>query len=215
MRRALGELAMEDGMSEAIAWAARAEALLCDAASGRPDVTERLQLLPPPPPAPSMAAGAGATDAAARRLAIAERALVGAVNATHYGLGREIAAASGFDRIDPADPGQEPMTVTRRDLLFCLGVLELQPGGDPARALALMQRVRMLMQPGEGQDDVADLFWAALRGELHAMLRIDGAEAAEAHHRGLLAGVAMASAPWDLRLGDLRLGDLRLRDPVL
>jgi SAM-dependent methyltransferase len=117
MRRALGELAMEDGMSEAISHAARAEALLCDAAAGQADVPARLRELG------SKAGG------------LAERALVEAVNAGHHALGRDIAAATGLAAWD-ADALCDDDTATRRDALFCLGVLDVQrdAGAAPRRA---------------------------------------------------------------------------------
>ena len=49
VRRALGELAMDDAMSEAVGWAAQAEALICAAEAGRPDAPARLRGLPAAP----------------------------------------------------------------------------------------------------------------------------------------------------------------------
>jgi hypothetical protein len=202
MRRALGELAMEDGMSEAIAWAARAEALLCDAAAGLADVPARLCALPPAP----AEAGAGAIAGEARKAAIVERAFVGAVNARAYALGHEIAASFDLAALDPADPA--PLSATRRDALFCLGVLALQPDCDPARARALLARVRRVEQvvAGPGRPP-SKLFWAALRGELQATERLeDAAASAELHRRVvadlLAAGAAVDAAPDDLRPRD-------------
>ncbi|HEX4261044.1 MAG TPA: class I SAM-dependent methyltransferase, partial [Acetobacteraceae bacterium] len=62
MRRALGQLAMEDGLTEQIGWIARAEALLCAAYGGDEAVASRLGRLGPAP----------GEDGAARRRTIAE-----------------------------------------------------------------------------------------------------------------------------------------------
>jgi SAM-dependent methyltransferase len=197
--RALGELAMADGMSEAIAWAARAEALLCDAAAGDADLPGRLRDLPPPCDASSGEAASGGARAEARRRAIVERALAGAVNAGHYALGRDIAALAEFRDIDAPETVASPMTATWRDALFCLGVLDLQPNGDPVRARTRMERVRRVMQPPGPDDDVPDLFWAALRGESLAIGQCDS-EAAAASHRGhILASVNNDAIPHDWR----------------
>ncbi len=155
MRRALGELAMEDGMSESIAWTARAEALLCDAAAGAPDLVARLQALPVAPGRPE--------QAEAKRLAIAERALAGAVNAGHLALGRAIAAATGLDRLDGSEAG--PSTPTRRDALFCLAVLDVQtdPEADPRRGA---RRFAAVLRRADGA-----LAWQAAHGLYQALDR--------------------------------------------
>jgi hypothetical protein len=110
----------------------------------------------------------------------------------------------GFAALDPGDPA--PLDPTRRDALFCLGVLALQAEGDPASAAALLARVRrdeqMAVEPGQPP---SGLFWAALRGELHATQHLDGGSAAAVLHRRILdevhaAGAAIDAAPDDLRL---------------
>ena len=128
LRRALGELAMEDGLTEQIGWIASAEALLCAAAAGDEAIAARLRALPDAP-------GDGG---AAQRRAIAERALVGLVNAQHYRLARDVAEAEGF-RADAPEP---PHDASARDALFAMGVLEVQKGGDPARAARMFAAVR-------------------------------------------------------------------------
>jgi SAM-dependent methyltransferase len=159
MRRALGELAMADGMSEAISHAARDEALLCDAAAGRADVPARLRAL------------------GSRAGALAERALVEAVNAGHHALGREIAMATGLAAWD-ADALAEADTAMRRDALFCLGVLDVQrdAGAAPCRAAGRFAAVlRAMREPG------GPLAVAAARGLFVALDQAwDEADAARA-----------------------------------
>jgi hypothetical protein len=167
MRRALGELAMEDGLTEQIGWIARAEALLCVAAGGDEAIVARLHALPDAP-------GDGG---AAQRRTIAERALVGLVNAQHYRLARDLADAEGL-RADAPEP---PRDASPRDALFALGVLDVQKGGDPARAARMFAAVRDSLRttPSEAIPPEHGLYWAALRGGLEAAARL-GDRASEA-----------------------------------
>ncbi len=150
MRRALGELAMEDGQTEDIEWTARAEALLCAAASGAPAVPGRLAALPPSP--------SGGT---ARRRTMLRRGLVALVNAGHLGLARGLldAAAQEF-----SPPPARQLADEDRDLLFCLGVVGVQgTPPDPAAARPRFAAVRASTPPG------GPLWWAALNGEMQAL----------------------------------------------
>ncbi len=168
LRRALGELAMEDGLTEQIGWTARAEALLCAAASGGDEaIAARLRALPDGPGA----------DGVAQRRTIAERALVGLVNAQHYRLARDVAEAEGF-RTDAPEPSSD---ASARDALFALGVLEVQKGGDPARAVRMFAAVRNSLRatPSETIPPERGLYWAALRGGFEATTRL-GDRAGEA-----------------------------------
>ncbi len=167
MRRALGELAMEDGQTEDIDWTARAEALLCAAAAGSPGVVARLAALPPAP-----------TGGATRRRGIMQRALTMLVNAGHLDLARSLLGNAGI--APDIQPGA-PLADADRDLLFCLAVLDVQPGpeysqgygpqpapggaalGGPALARTRFAAVRGVAPPGAG------LWWAALNGELQAL----------------------------------------------
>ncbi len=150
MRRALGELAMEDGQTEDIGWTATAEAVLCGAASGDADIADQLARLPPAP--------AGGT---ARRLGFVQRAVGLLVNAGHYGLARRVAdrelAGMPFDGASPDE----------RDTLFARAMLDMQADGprppDYAQAARRFSRVRATAEPG------GPLWWAAYRGETQAL----------------------------------------------
>ena len=162
MRRALGELAMEDGQTEDIDWTARAEALLCGAAAGNPGVIARLAALPPAP-----------TGGVARRRGMVQRALTTLVNAGHLDLARGLLAAAGAGLAPDIHPGT-PLADADRDLLFCLAVLDAQSGpgpgpgsgtalGGPALARTRFAAVRAAATPGAG------LWWAALNGEMQSL----------------------------------------------
>ncbi len=157
LRRALAERMLEDGETEDIAWTAAAETLLCDAEAGAPGLLARLADLPAAP---------GEKEGAERRRDIARRALVGLVNAGHYAPARALARAEGLDREGETLLAPGPLYVTRRDMLFALAMLEIQKGGDPARASSLFARVRSALET-EGAPP-SELYWAALRGEAAA-----------------------------------------------
>ncbi len=154
MRRALNELAMEDGQTEDIGWTAMSEALLCAAAGGSGDIAERLAALPPAP--------AGGAD---RRQTILGRAVGSLVNAGHYDLAREVVRCEGITGF----AGDLPITDHERDLVFSLAVLEVQaapdghPLGDPFAARRNFRGVWTSTLPSSG------LWWAALRGEMQAI----------------------------------------------
>ena len=172
MRRALGELAMEDGQTEDIDWTARAEALLCGAAAGSPGIIARLAALPLAP-----------TGGAARRRGMVQRALTTLVNAGHLDLARDLLGAAGTGIAPDVQPGA-PLADADRDLLFCLAVLDVQSGpgygsggaalGGPALARTRFAAVRGSAAPGAG------LWWAALNGELQALGLLGDAAAATA-----------------------------------
>ena len=199
LRRALGALAMEDGQTEEIGWAAQAEALLCAAAAGREELPSRLAALPPAP-----------TDGAARRHAVAARALSGAVNAGHMTLGRALAASEALDGPDT----RAAQTAAGRDTLFALAVLDLQPGGDPGRARERFARVResaARAQPEAAIPPPDALFWAAMRGEVEAATRLGDPEAAEPAFQAATAAALGndAAIPADLRDARARLARAR------
>jgi len=154
MRRALNELAMEDGQTEDIGWTAAAEALLCAAAGGARDIAARLAALPWAP-----AGGAG------RRRAMLGRALGNLVNAGHYDLARDVVQREDLASV----AGDSPMTDSERDLVFSLAVLEVQAGpdgrplGNPSAARRGFSKVRASAAPDTG------LWWAALHGEMQAL----------------------------------------------
>ena len=170
MRRALGELALEDAHTEDIGWTAQAEALLCAATVGDPAIAARLSALPPAP-----------ADGAARRQAVRRRALTGLVNAGHQGIAREVLAELGPELAPDADGQDEgeraaARSDTDRDALFSLAVLGLQPGlgFSPTAARARFAAVRAASPAGTG------LWCAALTGELQALGALGQADDAAA-----------------------------------
>jgi len=160
LRRGLNQLAMEDGQTEDIGWIATAEALLCAAAGGAPDIAARLAALPGAP-----------AGGEARRRTILGRAVGSLVNAGHYALAREVVQRERLDSV--ADDA--PMTDSERDLMFSLAVIDVQPGSDgqsgsdghrsanPSAAREGFAKVRAATPAGSG------LWWAALRGEMQAI----------------------------------------------
>jgi SAM-dependent methyltransferase len=167
LRDALAELALADGMSEEISWTARAEALLCAAASGADDIVDRLSALPLAP---------DAEQGAKRREVIAERALVELVNAGHYQLATALSAANKFDARAWADPDNDGLrSDSQRDALFCLAVLDSQSVEPPRIERSRARFHRVLLCLGDPDDPRAPggLFEAARRGETAARNRLD------------------------------------------
>ena len=200
MRRALGELAMEDGQTEDIGWTSTAEAILCAADADDRSVLARLQALPPAP-----------NGGARRRLAAALRVLVCLVNAGRLERGRALAEALAVEQAEFAQPGA-PLSEAERDGLYALAMLAVQVGpdgramGDPTVAAQRFARVRASTEPGGG------LWGAALRGELQAASLSDDPAGAlalfdrvEREHPGL--DVAALAVPGLVNLG--RLGPAR------
>jgi hypothetical protein len=168
LRRALGELAMEDGMSEDVAWAARAEGLLCEASAGRPDAVAGLAALAPAPP--------GGRAGEIRRGEIIERALAWMVNGGHIRLGAELAEAAGLQSAawtnPPADEATSPpLPASRRDALFCLAIIDVQldSSGDPGRGRARFKLLRRQLQAYGAADVPADFTLQVVNGELQAL----------------------------------------------
>jgi SAM-dependent methyltransferase len=166
LRIALADLAMADGMSEEIAWTARAEAVLCAAAAGAGDIQAQLAALPPAPDAES---------GAARRDVITERALVELVNAGHYHLAAELVAATGVDGGAWADPDvSAPRSDSQRDALFCLAILDSQSDETVVieRSRGRFTRIRRTLQTQDGHGGPPGLYEAAVRGEVAACERL-------------------------------------------
>ena len=165
MRRALGELAMEDGQTEDIGWTARAEALLCAAVTGDPAICSRFAALPPAP-----------TGGETRRRALALRAMMSLVNSGHYIHARAFVHDFDIDG-DPFTRDHADLSEIERDALFCLAVLGTQDGSDdlsfasPARTRNWFSRVRSLTEAGH------DLWWASLRGEAKSLQQLGDANA--------------------------------------
>ena len=157
MRRALGELAMEDGQTEDIAWTALAEAVLCACQAGSADAANRLANLPPAP-----------SGGAARKQEIALRAMSNLVNAGQYAPARYLVDLLKLDHAPFVQP-EAPLSEQERDALFCLAVLDINIGpngettGNPVTARSRLQRVRATCPPGGG------LWWASLRAEAQAL----------------------------------------------
>ena len=157
MRRALGELAMEDGQTEDIGWTARAEALLCAAESGPADLVARFAALPTAP-----------NGGEPRRRVIALRALSNLANAGKLATGRTLAAGLSLHDLAAATP-DAALTEAERDALYALAVLDSEigpngaPVGNPARGRDRFRRVRGVAPQGGG------LWWNAVSGEAQAL----------------------------------------------
>ncbi len=166
LRDALAELALADGMSEEVAWAARAEAVLCAAASGETDTPQRFADLPPAP---------DATFGALRRDVIGERVVVALVNAGHYELAEQMVDATGIGSRPWADPDVVlGRSASQRDALFCLAVLDSQSHSVPRieRSRGRFSGVRRMLRTADGDSGPDGLFAAAGRGEAAAIERL-------------------------------------------
>ena len=173
LRDALGNLALADGMSEELAWTARAEAVLCSAAAGTSDVLEKLSALPS---APDAEAGA------LRREVITERAMVELVNAGHYQLAAELADMTNINTRSWTDPDVATQrSPSQRDALFCLAVLDSQSDNVPEieRSRSRFSRVQQIVSVHDGDNAPAGLFDAACRGEVAALERLGHQAVAE------------------------------------
>jgi 2-polyprenyl-3-methyl-5-hydroxy-6-metoxy-1,4-benzoquinol methylase len=184
LRRALGELAMEDGQTEDIGWTAQAEALLCAAEGGAPDAAARLAALPPAP-----------SGGVARQQAFTLRAMTNLVNAGKYAAARRFVSTLGLDRLPFVD-GAGALSEPERDALFCLAILDVEIGADgrcvgsPILARSRLKRVRAASVQG------SPIWWAALRAETQAMTLLgdpdgvaDLAERMWAEHRSMDAAI--------------------------
>ena len=149
MRRALGQLAMEDGQTEDIGWTAQAEALLCAAERAAPALAARVVTLPPAP-----------NGGEARRRWFVQRILTTLVMQGHYRLASDVVKAAGLHLEHFAEPNVQPRTDAERDALYSLAVLALnlpdEPGflGGPSIARQRFIRVRDHLRPEDG-------LWAA------------------------------------------------------
>lgn len=161
LRRAVGELAMEDALSEDIGWVSKAEALLC-AASRKPAASEsgnvaaRLMALPPAPGHNS-----------SRRDAVITAAFINLVNAGSYRDARKVLL--GFPLLQASPSGVA--TQVQRDAVFCRAVVDLQPDGDASAAQSGFAWVRQQFDNLKNVSvtvQLPDLYWAALRGEVQA-----------------------------------------------
>jgi SAM-dependent methyltransferase len=166
LRVALADLAMADAMSEEIAWAARAEAVLCLAAVGADDTVARLCTLPPAP---------NPQDGNVRRAGIIERALIELVNTGHYTAALDLDRTFGLHSRPWADSeSAAPRSDSQRDALFCLAVLDSQSDEISVieRSRAEFERVRQILEASDEGDRPMGLLEAAVRGETAAQERI-------------------------------------------
>ena len=165
MRRALGELAMEDGQTEDIGWTSHAEALLCAADAGDLNLPARIAALPPAP-----------NGGQPRTRTIAFRAMTNLVNAGKYLPARALVRDLRMDEDAFVQPGA-PLTGPQQDWLFCMAILDVEHGpdgkplGSPAVARSRLKRVRLASPPG------GSLWWAALRAETQALELLNDKEA--------------------------------------
>jgi len=182
LRRAVGELAMEDALSEDIGWIAAAEALLCTASDpAQAGVHERLATLPQ---APGDAGGG-------RRAGMIARVFVTLINAGAHDAAKLVLAENPALQAKPPGPG--------RDAVFCRGILALQPDGDTAAAAADFAWVRQ----SDGPVPTSDLGWAALRGEIQAYAHLGKQDMANSlQHETIAAAIAAGGrVPEDLTAG--------------
>jgi len=133
MRRALADIAIADGLTEDVGWAASAELCLCVAGRGAAEAIEMVRQLPDPP---------GGAAAIGRKRDILARALTLLVTRGHYGLASELIAMTGLRDWDWVEGDMPPAGPVARDALYCLAILAVQPGGDAGRALGYLRRVR-------------------------------------------------------------------------
>jgi SAM-dependent methyltransferase len=137
LRAALQRIGTDDGDAEDIIWTARAEAILCAAERGVPEVPGRLTALGPAPEDASRPAGLRERTERYRR-----RAFVSLVNASALeaaGQLDDVIAATERRAVQDSEP---PTSISddELDVLFCAAARELQlPGGSPAHALDLLQ----------------------------------------------------------------------------
>jgi SAM-dependent methyltransferase len=152
LRVALADLAMADGMSEEIAWTARAEAVLCAAAAGADDIVDQLSALNA---APDAATGA------ARQSLVVERTLWQLVNAGHYeqavGLIEATLPCDG-DRPLPEITvcWSAPQSESQRDAWLAIEriLVERVNAGHHAQAARLAQATRFDARPGADPEQV-------------------------------------------------------------
>jgi 2-polyprenyl-3-methyl-5-hydroxy-6-metoxy-1,4-benzoquinol methylase len=166
LRQALADLAMDDGMSQDIAWTAQAEALLCAAAAGADDLQAQLAALPPAP---------DKQHSATRRQDIVLRALAELVNAGHYERAAELCEATGLNAAAWSDPKVDaPRSDAERDALFCLAVLDATRDEPKLieRSRGRFHRLRLLLGRADGPGVPDGLFQAALQGEADALDRL-------------------------------------------
>ena len=154
LRRALNDIAIDDLQTADLAWVARAEAVLCAADRGAPDIVARVAALSDAPDEPVRGA---------RRGAIVARALTGLVNHSHYALGEALAGAERLR--DAVWPGE--LDAARRDALFSLGVLDLYQTGQAQRAAGAFDRVLASLR-GLPDGQGLPLYQAALGGATEA-----------------------------------------------
>lgn len=176
LRRATGELGMEDALSEDLEWVAGAEALLCSAEIGQASVPKQLAAL----------SALATRDSEQRMRQITARCFTTLVNAGHFRIARDILPSLVVDDLAQAHD---------RDAIYCKGMLLMQPGGDPAAALACFTAVRQSLDAGHPEG----LFWPALRGEVQALARLGRASEGPALIR-MVAAAGNARLPADLAL---------------
>jgi SAM-dependent methyltransferase len=154
--RAVGELAMGDALSAAIAWQAQAEAALCAAAVGHASITHRLQTL-------ETRGQVGSLQSSEITL----RAFVGLVNGEHYELAHQLLETLSPNALDWADPDSSKMlSPVERDAAYCLSVLEVQ-GSNPITLDVSRRRFARLKTLLEWHDNLRTpgLYEGVLRGE--------------------------------------------------
>ena len=187
LRECLRRIGMDEALTSEIGWTAQAEAALCAATRGAPDIVAQFAALTP-----------SEATSAARRPEFTQRALTWLVNAGHLELGQALAKAERLTAAPWADPkANTTLSPAERDALFSLAVLDTREGGNPARGRTYFARVRQGLAP---KLDGTGLFWEAARGELLAS-KLAGGRGVPALQKELLAkaGGNWSAVPQDLR----------------
>jgi hypothetical protein len=101
----------------------------------------------------------GGEAALGRKRDIIARALTLLVTRGHYGLAHELMALTGLPEWDWVAGADVPAAgAVARDALYCLAILEVQPGGDAGKALGYLRRVRQARgEAAPGPDLLADV----------------------------------------------------------
>ena len=187
LRAALNAIGSDDGDAEEVAREARSELLLGAAEQDAPDLPARLEAL-----RPALATPPGRAERLLRRC------FVTLVNRGHRDGARRLAGAVRASLAEPLAGAAAPLPDDALDALYCLGTLELQPGGEAARALEPLGALRRRCVAASHQGATGSariLLWPALEAETLALRVLGRAAEAERLARGIAASLGAAAPP--------------------